>query len=102
MQLTAGTTYEVELRPDSGASDPLDATYLRGIYDSSGHLLPDTWNFGAIQEHFEDFVHRNLHTGYRQYTGRVEFTPDSNGTYYISASGHGTSTGGYELEVDTM
>ena len=97
VDLNAGTTYEITLRPDSGASDQLDATYLRGIYDSNGDLLPDTWNFGAIQEQFS-----HGRGGYRQYTGRVEFTPDDTGTYYISASGHASSTGSYELEVDTM
>ena len=100
--LDASTTYQITLRPDSGASDQLDATYLRGIYDSNGDLLPDTWNFGAIQERFELRASNGDVSSYRQYTSRVEFTPDDTGTYYISASGHGSSTGSYELEVDTM
>ena len=107
VSLTAGTTYEILLRRNGSASDPLDSPLLRGIYDSNENFIPGTQNFGAIQERV---FYRCLrggrfvtnYCGYTQYTSRVEFTPDSTGTYYISASGHASSTGGYKVEVDTM
>ena len=106
VQLTAGTSYEVLLR--RGGSDPLATPLLTGIHDADGNFIPGTRNFGAIQEQIRSRCYR-LHEGYRNdgcssrlYTSRVEFTPDSTGTYYISASAHASTTGSYEVEVNTM
>ena len=106
--LTAGTSYEVLLR--RGGSDPLATPLLTGIHDADGNFIPGTRNFGAIQEQFRSRcflsspvnAYRNDGCSSRLYTSRVEFTPDSTGTYYISASAHASTTGSYEVEVNTM
>ncbi len=103
--LTAGTTYEILLR--RGGSDPLATPFLTGIHDADGNFIPGTRNFGAIQEQityrcYRSNRYQNNACSSRLYTSRVEFTPDSTGTYYISASAHASSTGSYEVEVNTM
>ena len=98
--LTAGTSYEVLLR--RGGSDPLATPLLTGIHDADGNFIPGTRNFGAIQEQFRYRISSLNRGSSRLYTSRVEFTPDSTGTYYISASAHASTTGSYEVEVNTM
>ena len=105
VQLTAGTSYEVLLR--RGGSDPLATPLLTGIHDADGNFIPGTRNFGAIQVQllrrcFRGGRYQNNACSSRLYTSRVEFTPDSTGTYYISASAHASTTGSYEVEVNTM
>ena len=100
VQLTAGTSYEVLLR--RGGSDPLATPLLTGIHDADGNFIPGTRNFGAIQEQFRYRISSFDRGSSRLYTSRVEFTPDSTGTYYISASAHASTTGSYEVEVNTM
>ena len=100
VQLTAGTSYEVLLR--RGGSDPLATPLLTGIHDADGNFIPGTRNFGAIQVQIRYRISSLDRGSSRLYTSRVEFTPDSTGTYYISASAHASTTGSYEVEVNTM
>ena len=74
-----------------------------GTYSIS--LLPE-----IVAIYYEDsdgdinFLH---HTSDREssgpgYAARVEFTPNASGTYYISASGLGFTSGDYELTVSDI
>ena len=70
-----------------------------GTYSIS--LLPE---IVAIYDADINFLH---HTSDREssgpgYAARVEFTPNASGTYYISASGLGFTSGDYELTVSVM
>ena len=75
-----------------------------GTYYHS-RLLPE-----IVAIYYEDsdgdinFLH---HTSDREssgpgYAARVEFTPNASGTYYISASGLGFTSGDYELTVSDI
>ena len=96
VELQAGRTYRIDLEPVIHNHD--DGTY----YIS---LLPE-----IVAIYYEDsdgdinFLH---HTSDREssgpgYAARVEFTPNAFGTYYISASGLGFTSGGYELTVSDI
>ena len=96
VELKAGKTYRIDLEPvirDRGD----------GTFELS--LLPE-----IVAIYYEDsdgdinFLH---HTSDREssgpgYAARVEFTPNASGTYYISASGLGFTSGGYELTVSDI
>ncbi len=87
--LEAGTIYRIDLEGGLTGYGTLD-TYLRGVYDADGNLIP-----GTLDD--DDGVGRNA---------RLEFTPDADGTYFIAAgtyytpyTGHGRGTGFYTLSV---
>ena len=89
VELQEGRTYQIDLEPVIHNRD--DGTY----YIS---LLPE---IVAIYDADSNFLH---HTSDREssgpgYAARVEFTPNASGTYYISASGLGFTSGEYELTV---
>ena len=91
VELDAGRTYRIDLRggilisDDGTFYDPgltLQLPEIIAIFDSGGSFLSNTSD--------------------REGSGpgraaRVEFTPNADGTYYISASGVSHSAGGYEL-----
>lgn len=83
VELTAGTTYVVELNGDGGAFNPLRDPYFVGIHDSRGQLVPGTTN--------DDYG--------IGYDSRVSFTPATSGTYYLAAGAYGDTTGAYELRL---
>jgi Ca2+-binding RTX toxin-like protein/methionine-rich copper-binding protein CopC len=83
VELTAGTTYVVELNSDGTAFNPLLDPFLVGIFDSQGGLLPGTTN--------DDYG--------IGFNSRVTFTPTSSGTYYLAAGAWGNTTGAYELKL---
>ena len=58
-------------------------TYLRGVYDANGDLIPGTTNDNG---------------GYGP-DSRVTFTPTANGTYYVAAGAAGNDVGAYTLSV---
>ena len=92
MELQEGRTYQIDLEPVIRNRD--DGTY----YIS---LLPE---IVAIYDADSNFLH---HTSDREssgpgYAARVEFTPNASGTYYISASGLGFTSGEYELTVSDI
>ena len=92
MELQAGRTYRIDLEPVIHHHD--DDTY----YIS---LLPE---IVAIYDADINFLH---YTSDREssgpgYAARVEFTPTATGTYYISASGLGFTSGEYELTVSDI
>ena len=58
-------------------------TYLRGVYDENGDLIPGTTNDNG---------------GYGP-DSRVTFTPPADGTYYVAAGAAGNDVGAYTLSV---
>ena len=82
VELVAGRSYAIDLRGSPTGDGTLRDTYLRGIHDADGNLIPGTTN--------DD--------GGDGYNSRLTFTATGSGTHYIAAgawSGQGT----YELEV---
>ena len=70
VELTADKTYMVEIKGSSSNQGTLSDPQLRGIYDSSGNFISGTSNDDS---------------GYLL-DAREFFTPDADGTYYLSAS----------------
>ena len=92
VELEAGQTYQINLESGFLGSD--------GAYINSG-LLPQII---AIYDAASNFL---LNTSDRESSGpgdaaRVEFTPNADATYYISAASLGSTTGGYELTVSDI
>ena len=81
--LEAGTTYQVDLEGSSTNQGTLGDPYLHGIRDSEGDLIWYTTD-------------DNSGVGMNS---RVNFTPDSDGTYYIEAGALFGRTGTYRLSV---
>ncbi len=85
--LVAGTTYRIDLEGSPTGRGTLYDPYLRGVHDAQGNLIPGTTD--------DD--------GGQGWNSRLEFTPDADGTYYISAGGpsfHGFGDPGtYTLSV---
>ena len=87
--LTAGTQYRIDLEP---------VIHNRGDGTYYISLLPE---IVAIYDADINFLH---YTSDREssgpgYAARVDFTPNASGTYYISASGLGFTSGEYKLTV---
>lgn len=82
--LTAGTTYTINLEGSPTNAGTLSDTYLDGIYDSNGYLISGTTD--------DD--------GGESFNSQLVFTPDSDGSYYISAGAFGIETGTYQLSID--
>ncbi len=92
VELDAGRTYRIDLRGgiliapgeyhDPGLTLPLPE--IIAIFDSGGNFLSNTSDREGSDP---------------GRAARVEFTPNADGTYYISASGVSFTTGGYELTV---
>lgn len=83
VSLQANHEYTIDLEGLSSNAGTLADTYLWGVYDSSGNLLPDTAN--------DD--------GGSGLNSRLTLLPDSSGSYSISAGAYGSLTGTYKLSV---
>lgn len=79
--LSAGVIYQFDLRGVSSSAGTLPDPVINSIYDSSGAIIPGTWN--------DD--------GGNGYDSRLNFTPSSSGHYYIAACGFGVNVGTYTL-----
>lgn len=86
VSLTAGTTYIIDLEGSPTNAGTLSDTYLRGIYNSSGSLISGTTNDDGDTS--------------TSWNSQLEFTPNSNGSYYISAGAFSNGTGTYTLSID--
>ena len=82
--LEAGKTYRVELEGSATGQGTLDSTWIEGIHDSDGTLLPGT----VAGSNGED-------------RARVVFAPGAGGTYYVAAGG-GSTPGTYRVSVDDV
>ena len=80
VELVAGTSYRIELLSGSGWPD----TYLHGIFDSDGDFIEGTANADGLGASDNALLY---------------FTPDADGTYYISAGAERNDTGGYTVAV---
>ena len=87
VDLTRGTTYQIDLKGTHTGDGSLLDPYLAGVYNSGGDRIYDMGQ--AITD--DD--------GGEGANSRVEFTPTANGTYYVSAGGYGSNTGAYTLSV---
>ena len=83
VELEADTEYQIDLKGASSDHGTLINTRIAGIYDSDGRYVSGT---------------SDSHSG-RLFNSRVTFTPDTAGTYYISADANGDHTGTYALQV---
>ena len=83
--LEADTLYRFDLETRITGTSTLRNPALRGIYDANGELIDGTTN----------------DNGGERRNSRVYFTPDEDGTYYVSAGGNGYThrTGTYTLRV---
>ena len=81
MELSAGTSYRIDLKGADTGNGTTWNTFLAGIHDPNGVLIPGTTDDdgGFWQE------------------AQVSFTPTATGTYYIAAGAAGTFSG-----VDTF
>ena len=86
VELEAGSTYQVDLEGSPTGRGTLGDTYLRGIYDSEGRYQSDSHNDNG---------------GFGR-NSRVTFTAETNGTYYVGASGDRDETGTYTLYVEEV
>ena len=86
VSLTEGTPYRIDLKGTHAGGGTLFDPYLGGVYDAMGDKVP--------------FTERN--DGGITYSARLDFTPETTGTYYIEASGAANHTGTYTLEVDAI
>ena len=83
--LEAGTSYQFELHTSRsrGLGDPM----IHGIHNSNGELLPNTSNDNA---------------SWFYWYSQVFFTPQTAGTYYVSAGASGEGVGTYLLSVEII
>ena len=91
VELVGGQRYRIDLRGWWSEQGTLFDSYLHGIYDSDGRLIPGTQDDG-------DGYGRDSH---------ATFTPAADGTYYIAAGAHivglpggSVYTGSYRLFVE--
>ncbi len=83
VELEAGKTYRFDLKGSDTGSGTLADPRLDGVYDGDGVRLPDTERDGGGEGR----------------DSRLDFTPESDGTHYVAAGGHGGETGSYRFEV---
>ena len=81
--LTAGTSYVIEQKGLDSASGSLNDPFIKGIYNSRGKLVSGTTDDDSGAG----------------FNAKVDFTPATDGFYYVSASANGGYTGTYALSV---
>ena len=86
--LEGGKRYQVDFEGADTNAGTLGNPYIRGIYDASGTLIQGTNDRSGVTG-----------DGGFGLNSRVEFQPETTGTYYISAVGWGPSTGTYRISV---
>ena len=85
VELDAGATYQIDLKGSSTGAGTLLDPYLRGVHDADGNFIAGTTdNHGGVG-----------------LNGRVRFTAEEAGTYYVAAGagGYGYRRGTYKLSV---
>ena len=83
--LEAGITYRIDLEGMPTGGGTLRDPHLRGIYDANGNRVP-----GASDD-----------DGGVELDSRMEFTPETSGTYYLAAGGEEYSGQRYPTTVGT-
>ncbi|MCV2888457.1 pre-peptidase C-terminal domain-containing protein [Ruegeria aquimaris] len=83
VNLTAGTTYNIDLEGAPTGKGTLPDTLLYGLRDASGNLIPGTTN--------DD--------GGTGLNSHVEFTAASSGIYYVDVGAYGANEGTYTLSI---
>ena len=96
VDLSANTTYRIQVTGAGSNGDSLEQPRLKGIYDGGGLLIPGAGNLDD--------------GGSGARTTNVEFTPLSDGAHYIAVAGispylpnrSSTLTGAYRLGVEAV
>ncbi len=85
VSLTGGVGYVIEMRSIAGSANPVNDPFIRGIYNASGGLIPNTSNddWGGERD------------------SRVLYTPVSSGTFYIAAGAYSSNTGEFNLSLSS-
>ena len=83
VELEANTTYQIDLEGAGTWAGTLIDPFLRGIHNSNGNFISGTRNDDAGMS----------------WNSQVDFTPTSDGTYYVAAGAYGGFTGTYTLTV---
>ena len=81
--LEAGVRYRIDLEGQETGAGTLSDPYLRGVYDASGSLIAGTADN-------DDGAGLN---------SRAYFEPETAGTYFVAAGGHGKGMGTYRVSV---
>jgi len=83
VSLTAGVGYVFEMRSIDDSANPVNDPFIRGIYNATGGLIPNTSNddWGGERD------------------SRVLYTPVSSGTFYFAAGAYSTNTGEFNLSL---
>ncbi|MEX5728137.1 Ca2+-binding RTX toxin-like protein [Rhodovulum iodosum] len=81
--LEGGRSYQIDLEGSGTGGGSLSDPYLNGVFNSAGSFIAGS---------FDDDGGEGLNS-------RVEFTPVSDGTYFISAGAYGANIGSYTLSV---
>ena len=91
VQLTAGTTYRIDMEGSPTSKGTLADPYLNGIYNSNGWFIGSTLQPGNYD-------------GGTGNNARITFTPTESATYYISAGSDGSATniGTYTVSVEEV
>ena len=84
VELEAGRSYEIVLMGFDAGGGTLKDPFLRGVYDGSGALIPNTGNNDQDSSSPDS---------------RSTFAPDGDGTYYLAAGANGAGLGTYKLWV---
>lgn len=84
--LNAGTRYRIDQEGTATGGGSLTDPFLRGIYGSTGVLLPSTTDDDAGSGT----------------NALVTFAPTATGTYFIAAGAYRSFTGGYKLSVTNV
>lgn len=86
VQLTAGTTYAIDLLGDATSTNVLRDVMLGGIYDASGAFISGTSNnnYGA------------------SLNSKLLFTASATSTYFVEAKGNATHRGDYQLSIKPL
>ena len=81
--LEAGRSYQLDLEGSATGAGTLYDSYLSGVYEANGNLIPNTTNVD----------------GGHKYNSRLVFTAPEDAIYYVSAGGNLNEEGTYRLSV---
>ena len=84
--LEAGRSYQLDLEGSATGAGTLYDSYLSGVYEANGNLIPNTTNVD----------------GGRKYNSRLVFTAPEDAIYYVSAGGNLNEEGTYRLSVSDV
>ena len=106
--LKGGQSYRIRIEGDGDGAGALQAGYIAGVFDAEGNRIGDSAEVsgdgagaGGTGGTAGDGAGDTDGEMGKDETGApsVEFTPDADGTYYISTAGRDGATGAYRVSV---